>query len=91
MARLVQKFGEDFFWQNSFPAILRQKKLRGGGGYALVVGPLKKNFFCGFPKKVDLWLNYKYADRDNLFKIIQLVFISSEFELGQAFSHYYSR
>ena len=51
MALLVQEFwGEFFFLQNPFSAILGQKNLMinlidGGGFKALVVGPLEKNNF----------------------------------------------
>ena len=49
MALLVQKFCGGFFCQNSFPAILRLKKVpfatKLGGGGALVAGLLKKRFF----------------------------------------------
>ena len=50
MALLDQNFGEILFGQNPFPAILRRKGVK-----ALVVGPLKNNFFLRLPL---LWPNY---------------------------------
>ena len=57
MALLVQKFcGEVFFLPEfGFPPSLGG----GGGGKALVAGPLKENllFFCGFPNKEIIFLS----------------------------------
>ena len=49
-------------------------KLEGGGVKALVIQPLRKALFCGFPKKDVAWKFYWLFNTKNLWKGMPFLF-----------------